>query len=137
MHPIGAALALTASAWPALAYAASDAGSQGGLLIVGVIVGLIFLAIYFLPALIGRKRGISSGGALFVVNLLFGWSGIGWFICLLWAATGATRAQDAYYRQQDRTPGADPAADRAYREAYAKERARLDHEAQQRANREA
>ena len=131
MHWIGAALLLLESARPAMAQTASDPAIGIGLLIVG----LIFLVIYFLPTMIGRKRGISSSGALFFVNLFFGWTGLVWLLCLLWAATGATRAQDSYFKNQTRTSKSDLADGKAFQEAYAKERARLDYEAEQKANR--
>ena len=50
---------------------------------------------------------------------------MGWIVCLLWAATGATAAQDAFFKGGN---AMHPAPD-VYTEAYAKERARLDHEA--------
>ena len=97
--------------------------------IVGLAIALACIAFYFLPAIIGGKRRINASGALFFVNLLFGWTVLGWFLCLIWAASGATRAQDAFFEQAVSHPGADPTDDAVYREAYAKERARLDHEA--------
>ena len=72
--------------------------SNGEILLIGIVVGAV--VIYFLPALIGFKRGISSGGALFFVNLIFGWTFIGWLVCFLWAAIGATRAQDEFFRRE-------------------------------------
>jgi hypothetical protein len=44
---------------------------------------IISLLIYFVPTLvaIGRK----NFGAIFVTNLLFGWTMIGWGIALIWA----------------------------------------------------
>ena len=43
------------------------------------------ILIYFLPALIGRHKADAAG--IFIVNLLFGWTIIGWFIALIWACT--------------------------------------------------
>jgi len=43
----------------------------------------IFL--YFLPAVIGRNKRDAAG--IFLVNLLFGWTVIGWVIALIWACT--------------------------------------------------
>jgi hypothetical protein len=106
-------------------------GGGAGMGIAALVLGLVLLALYFLPALIGARRRITASGALFFVNLLFGWTILGWFLCLIWAATGATRAQDAFYERAAGQTGPDPVADRAYQEAYAKERARLDHEAAQ------
>ena len=45
---------------------------------------LIFsILLYFLPALIGRHKADAMG--IFIVNLLFGWTVIGWVIALIWA----------------------------------------------------
>jgi len=45
---------------------------------------LIFsILLYFLPALIGRHKADAMG--IFIVNLLFGWTVIGWIIALIWA----------------------------------------------------
>ena len=53
------------------------------------VTGLVFLAawvaLYFLPAILGSKK--RNAGAIFVVNLLLGWTIVGWIACLLWAAT--------------------------------------------------
>jgi len=47
---------------------------------------LIFLmALYFLPTIIGRDKRDVMG--IFIVNLLFGWTVIGWFVALIWACT--------------------------------------------------
>jgi hypothetical protein len=51
-------------------------------LLIPVLIGL---ALYFLPTLIGlRKR---NAGAIFALNLLLGWTLIGWIVALVWALT--------------------------------------------------
>lgn len=102
--------------------------SGAGAVIIAIIIGAFVL--YFLPAIVGIRRGLSSSGALLFVNMFFGWTVIGWLFCILWAATGATRAQDAYFTKAARrvsNTAQDPMDDPAFREAYARERARLDH----------
>jgi T4 superinfection immunity protein len=48
---------------------------------------LIFsILLYFLPTIIGRYKADAMG--IFLVNLLFGWTVIGWFIALIWAYAG-------------------------------------------------
>ena len=42
--------------------------------------------LYFLPTVIRSSRGHGAGGIL-ILNVLFGWTGIGWFVLLLWALT--------------------------------------------------
>lgn len=45
---------------------------------------LIFsILLYFLPTIIARDEPDVMG--IFLVNLLFGWTVIGWFIALIWA----------------------------------------------------
>jgi hypothetical protein len=45
---------------------------------------LIFsILLYFLPTIIGRYKADATG--IFLVNLLFGWTVIGWFMALIWA----------------------------------------------------
>ena len=76
--------------------AAGPAAILRGFLIIAVVIAI---SIYFLPTIVGAKRGLSSSGALFFVNFILGWTLIGWLLCFLWAATGATRAQDEFYRR--------------------------------------
>jgi hypothetical protein len=46
---------------------------------------VLALAVYFLPTIIGlRKR---NAGAIFALNLLLGWTLIGWIVALVWALT--------------------------------------------------
>jgi hypothetical protein len=53
--------------------------------VVGLIVLVIVGVIYFLPTIIGS--GKRNGCAICVANLLFGWTFIGWGICMVWACT--------------------------------------------------
>lgn len=51
---------------------------------------LFFSALlYFLPTIIGRHKADFMG--IFIVNLLFGWTVIGWFIALIWACAAESR----------------------------------------------
>ncbi|MGH9467345.1 MAG: superinfection immunity protein [Terriglobales bacterium] len=46
----------------------------------------ILAALYFLPAILGHnKRNFT---AIFLVDALLGWTGIGWIVALIWACTG-------------------------------------------------
>ena len=53
------------------------------------IVFALFLAmalgLYFLPALIANKRKTEYRGYIVAVNILFGWTVLGWLAALLWA----------------------------------------------------
>lgn len=52
------------------------------LIIFFIAVGL---CAYFLPTIVGTKREIPFDTLLFFINLLVGWTILGWFFCLLWA----------------------------------------------------
>ena len=70
-----------------------DAAATIGMLIVFLILGLVALILYFLPSIIAGLRGHHNTAAIFVLNLLLGWSFIGWVVSLVWActATGDSR----------------------------------------------
>jgi hypothetical protein len=48
---------------------------------------------YFLPYFIGKTRGVQHTALLFLGNLIFGVSILGWFAALVYACVGASRAQ--------------------------------------------
>jgi hypothetical protein len=51
---------------------------------------LLFVTLlYFLPSIIGHKKRDFTG--IFIVNLLFGWTVIGWIIALVWACAAEER----------------------------------------------
>ena len=56
-----------------------------------LLVILCGIAMYFLPAIIAHHRRHVSSGAIFLINLLSGWSVIGWIVCFAWACSGETR----------------------------------------------
>lgn len=55
------------------------------------IFGAIGLWIYFLPSWIAEIKQNPYSTAIFVINLLFGWSIIGWFIALVWSFSSGRR----------------------------------------------
>lgn len=60
-------------------------------------IGAIFaciclvLVIYFLPSLIAGYRNHPNTFAIFLLNLLLGWSFFGWVVSLVWASTMINR----------------------------------------------
>jgi hypothetical protein len=60
---------------------------SAGAIIFLILIFLIGAAIYFIPsiiALLQRKRNLV---AIMALNLLLGWSLIGWVVSLVWALT--------------------------------------------------
>lgn len=53
---------------------------------------IVFAAIYLFPTLIAWRRRHASVMAIALVNILLGWSLIGWLWALIWSLTGNTRA---------------------------------------------
>ncbi len=51
---------------------------------------LLLCVLYFLPTVVASHRGHGVGG-IFLLNLFFGWTGIGWFALLLYALVSAPR----------------------------------------------
>ena len=52
---------------------------------IGLIIILIF-GLYLLPSLISFLRRNRNYPAIFLLNLLLGWTGIGWVVVLVWSA---------------------------------------------------
>lgn len=59
---------------------------------VALIALLFLLACYFLPTLVAALRGKIGSGGVFFVNLLLGWTVVGWFVAFIWACSGRTEA---------------------------------------------
>ncbi|HEX3660500.1 MAG TPA: superinfection immunity protein [Acidobacteriaceae bacterium] len=53
--------------------------------------GLIGVGLYFLPSLIAMARRTHNATGIFVLNLLLGWTVIGWVVALLMAIFSAPR----------------------------------------------
>lgn len=52
---------------------------------VGALVVLGFF--YFLPTMVALSRRHQNGVAIFALNLLLGWTFLGWVIALIWSLT--------------------------------------------------
>jgi hypothetical protein len=66
-----------------------------------IIISLIFLFIYFVPAIIGSDKKHSAGIA--ILNLFLGWTFIGWAIALIWAVSSEKNGNDFYVSKQPTT----------------------------------
>jgi hypothetical protein len=43
------------------------------------------VALYFLPSIIANNRCKKNAISIFVINLFFGWTFVGWVVSLAWA----------------------------------------------------
>lgn len=55
-----------------------------------LLLSALVLSFYFLPTINARRRGHGLKFPVFVVNLLFGLTGIGWLGALLWSSLGGS-----------------------------------------------
>jgi hypothetical protein len=49
---------------------------------------IVLIIIYFFPWVLAKIRRATGSGGVFVVNLFFGWTIVGWIVALAWAAGG-------------------------------------------------
>lgn len=50
-----------------------------------ILLGLLCLVIYMIPTIIAVNRGHPQVGAIFVLNILLGWTLLGWVGAFVWA----------------------------------------------------
>ncbi len=55
-----------------------------------------FGAIHFLPTIIAALRNSRHVVAIFLLNLLLGWTVIGWIVALIWAFTSEPKVTYVY-----------------------------------------
>jgi hypothetical protein len=83
-------LAITPFAAPLIFGASNGGGAAHGLMVL-----ILLLAIYFVPWFVARSRQHHATDAIFIANLVLGWTLLGWFGALAWAAMPVEREQVA------------------------------------------
>lgn len=59
-------------------------------------MGLILLAaLYFIPSFVAGFRSHHNAGAIVALNVLLGWTLIGWVAALVWALTAVNKPASA------------------------------------------
>lgn len=53
---------------------------------IGLVI--IFGTLYLIPSMVAAMRGHRNGLAIGVLNILLGWTVLGWILALVWASTG-------------------------------------------------
>jgi hypothetical protein len=49
------------------------------------VTAVVWLVIYFIPTVVAHGRAHQTIAGIFMCNLLFGWTLVGWGIALIWA----------------------------------------------------
>ena len=71
--------------------AQADAGG-GVATTIGILIGiLVVIAAYFIPTAIAVFRGHHNRLAIFGLNLLLGWTLLGWVASLVWSLTATVK----------------------------------------------
>ena len=70
-----------------------DHGADSAALVVGLLLVLIGLALYLLPDIVAFSRHHRQATAIFVLDLLLGWTFLGWIAALVWALTNSPPQQ--------------------------------------------
>ena len=53
-----------------------------------------------MPAIIAAQRGHVNANSIFVMNLFFGWTIIGWVGCLAWSVSGTVEPEYQPYSRR-------------------------------------
>jgi Superinfection immunity protein len=63
---------------------------------MGAFLLLFLFCMYFLPAVIAGARQHRNATAIAVLNIMLGWTILGWIISLVWAFTNPSKTQVVY-----------------------------------------
>jgi hypothetical protein len=58
-----------------------------------IVLFIVVPGLYLLPSIIAYRRKHARGGPIMLVNLLFGWSIIGWIVAFIWAISDPPEKQ--------------------------------------------
>jgi len=84
---------------PQFLLAQTTAANESDLAAGMVVLAVIAILTYFIPTFIAGMRNHTSTLAIFVVNLAFGWSIVGWLVALIWALADNGRNHGAVVYQ--------------------------------------
>jgi len=59
--------------------------------IEGIFLIMIVAGLYFAPVIVASSRRHRNTTPIFLLDLIFGWTGIGWIAALIWSFTANTR----------------------------------------------
>lgn len=65
----------------------SDSGAAFGL----IVLLLVLFGVYFFPTIVANSRRHKNISSILVLNLLAGWTFIGWIIAIVWAFSDDTK----------------------------------------------
>jgi len=57
----------------------------------GLLIWAAIIIAYWTPAIVGARRRVTNEGSVIVVNLLLGWTVVGWIVAMAMAVRTSTR----------------------------------------------
>ena len=106
LHLLGSAVLLTAM----LAFAQQNPPDEALTTAIGMVGiacgGIVGLLVYFLPTFIALMRGHHNTFAIVALNILAGWTFVGWVAALVWSLTAIQRPVGSY--SDAHGPGGEP-----------------------------
>jgi len=54
---------------------------------LGLMIFILAVIFYFIPTIISSERKTAHFNMILFINLVFGWTVLGWIVALVWAAT--------------------------------------------------
>ncbi|MFP5232561.1 MAG: superinfection immunity protein [Acidobacteriota bacterium] len=60
-------------------------------LLLLILIGALVILLHFLPTFVAGSRQVKNFWWIFLVNLFFGWTLVGWVVALLWALRDTPR----------------------------------------------
>lgn len=64
---------------------AASSGSSSGFAGLGFVALIVIIGVYMLPTIVGAVRKVVNIGSVFAINLLLGWTLVGWAVALAMA----------------------------------------------------
>jgi predicted RNA-binding Zn-ribbon protein involved in translation (DUF1610 family) len=62
-----------------------------------VIIGILFLVVYFLPSIVAYVDKKKSLGGIVLLNLFLGWTILGWIGAIIWAVSSKRQEPEFIY----------------------------------------
>ena len=72
--------------------------------VFALILLALLAAFYLLPSIIAISKGLRNAGAICAMNILLGWSLIGWIVALIWSLTNDAQQQVVQVQQNAYLP---------------------------------
>lgn len=88
---------------------AIGSGTNGAALVATIIFFPAAIALYFVPSAVALYRKRANSTPIILLNLLLGWTFLGWVVALIWAHSSPAQPQPSAGLSRVQAPPAPPA----------------------------